>query len=133
VTALLQIHPGTPLYRVLESTASAEVINVPAEKAALRAVLTFRAKDGRFCREFEILSGSRGATGVACRDHGEWHSEVLMSAAAAAPNSNYYTPAGDPDQPEVAQVVDRLMQGDPLSADEEARLLQKRWRAADNP
>ena len=56
-TALMGIGPDTPLHGVLESAPSAEVINVPAEDAAVRAVLTFRTKDGRFCREFEILAG----------------------------------------------------------------------------
>lgn len=133
VTALMQIEPGTPLHRVLESTPSAEVINVPEEHAALRAVLTFHAKDGRYCREFEILAGSKGATGIACRNRDEWHTEVLMSAAAAPTNSNYYTPAGETDEPAIAQVVDRLIQNDPLGAQEEAQLLANGWHAAEHP
>jgi hypothetical protein len=106
------------------------VVNVPAEDAAVRAVLTFRAKDGRFCREFEILAGSGGSTGIACRDNGEWRTEVMLSAAAALPDSNYYTPAGQSDEPAVAEVVERLIQGDPLSAQEEARILASGWRAS---
>jgi hypothetical protein len=133
VTALMDVDPGTPLYGLLESTASAEVINVPGEHAALRAVLTFRAKDGRFCREFEILAGTRGASGVACRDHGEWHAEALMSAAAAPASSNYYTPAGSSDEPAVARVIDRLIQGDPLGLPEEAGLLANGWKTTDTP
>ena len=132
-TTQAQIDRGTPLFSVLESTPSAEVFNVPAEHAALRAVLTFRAKDGRYCREFEILAGSKGSAGVACRDRGEWHTEVLLSASAAPPNSNYYTPAGETDEPAIAQVVDRLMQDDPLGAQEEARILANGWGAAENP
>jgi hypothetical protein len=133
VTALMRIDPDTPLHRVLESTPSAEVINVPAEDAAMRAVLTFRAKDGRFCREFEILASSGGSTGIACRAHGDWRAEVLLSAAAAPPNSNYYTPAAGADEPAVAEVVERLIQGDPFSAEEEARALASGWRAPQNP
>jgi hypothetical protein len=133
VTALMRIDPDAPLYRLLEITPSAEVINLPEEHAALRAILTFRAKDGRFCREFEILAGSRGSTGVACRDKGKWHAEVLMSAAAAPPSDNYYTPAGDSDEPAVADVVNRLIQGDPLGAQEEARVLASGWEAASIP
>jgi hypothetical protein len=133
VTALTRIGPDTPLHGVLESTPSAKVINVPAEDAAVRAVLTFRTKDGRFCREFEILAGSGGSTGIACREHGEWRAEVLMSSAAAPPDSNYYTPAAQSDEPAVAQVVERLIQGDPLSAQEEARVLTSGWRAPQQP
>jgi hypothetical protein len=133
VTALMRIDPDTPLYRLLESTPSAEVINVSEDDAALRAILTFRAKDGRFCREFEILAGARGTTGVACRDDGKWHSEVLMSAAAAPPSSNYYTPAAESDEPAVSDVVDRLIEGDPLGAEDETRILASGWEASKSP
>lgn len=133
VTALMRIDPETPLYRVLEYTPSAAVTNVPAENSAVRAVLTFRAKDGRFCREFEILARSGGSTGIACRERGEWRAEVLLSAAAAPPNSNYYTPAGSADEPAVAEVAERLIQGDPLGAQEEASLLTSGWRPSQSP
>lgn len=133
LTALMRIDADTPLHRVLESTRSAEVINVPAEDAALRAVLTFRAKDGRFCREFEIFAGSQGSTGVACRVHGEWRAEVLVSAATTLPNSNYYTPAGEAETPAVAKVEEQLMAGDPLSAEEEAHLLANGWQTTRSP
>ena len=133
VTALLRVEPDTPLHRVLESTPSAELVNLPADHAALRALLTFRAKDGRFCREFEILAGARGSTGVACRAQGKWHAEVVMSAVAAPPGDDYYTPAGDSDEPAVAAVVDRLIQGDPLGSQEEARVLASGWEASGSP
>jgi hypothetical protein len=133
VTELMQIGPGTALNGVLETAPSAQVINVPAEGAAVRAVLTFRAKDGRYCREFEILAGSGGSTGIACRDDGAWRAEVLLSAAAAPTDSNYYAPAGGSDEPAVAEVAEHLMQGDPLSAQEEAHLLASGWRTPPSP
>lgn len=133
VTGLMQIGPGTALNRVLETARSAEVINVPAEGAAVRAVLTFRAKDGRYCREFEVLAGSGGSTGIACRTDGEWRAEVMLSAAAAPTDSNYYAPAGGSDEPAVAEVAEHLMQGDPLGAQEEARLLASGWRTSPSP
>jgi hypothetical protein len=133
VTGLLRIGPDTKLLSVLETAPSAEVINVPAERAAVRAILTFRAKDGRFCREFEILSRAQGSEGIACRDHGEWRAEVLLGSAAAPPDSNLYTPAGGSDEPAVAEVTERLIHGDPLSKEEEASLLASGWRTSQNP
>jgi hypothetical protein len=133
VTDLMQIGTDTQLHRVLESSPSAEVISVPAEDAAMRAILTFRAKDGRFCREFEIRAGSAGSTGIACREQGQWRAEVLVSAAADPPNSNYYTPAAQSDESPLAQVVDRLIQGDPLSAQEEAHVVASGWEASETP
>jgi hypothetical protein len=133
VTSVMRVDPNTALHGVLESTPSAEVVNVPAEDAAVRAVLTFRSKDGRFCREFEILAGSGGSTGIACRDHGEWRAEVLVSTAAASSDGTSYTPAGQSDERAVAEVAERLIRGDPLSAQEEARVLAGGWRTSQSP
>jgi hypothetical protein len=129
VTTLTRIDPENPLHDVLESTVSAELIEVPEEGAAVRVVLTFQAKDGRFCREFEILAAPEAATGIACREHqGRWNAEVLLKTAAVLPNGNSYTPAGESDEPVVAGVFDRLVKGEPLNAQEEARVLAGRWR-----
>jgi hypothetical protein len=133
VTALMQIEPDSPLHGVLESSPSANALDVPTHDASMRAVLTFRAKDGRFCREFEILASSGGSTGIACRDQGAWRAEVLLSAAPTPTSSTHYTPAGQSDDAAVAQVVERLIEGDPLSAQQEARVLANGWRAADTP
>jgi hypothetical protein len=133
VTALTEIGPENPLHGVLESTASAQLIKVPGEDAAVRAVLTFRAKDGRFCREFEILADSGSSTGIACREEGHWRTEVLASGAAIATGGNNYTPAGGSDEAAVAEVFDGLVQGEPLGIDEETRLLAAGWRTAAPP
>jgi hypothetical protein len=127
VTALAQIDPGNPLHTLLESTPSAQVVEVPEEGATLRAILTFRANDGRFCREFEILASARASTGIACREKGQWHTEVRSSAAAALTSSNYYTPAAGFDDPAIAAMVDKLMQGEPLGVEEEAQVLAAHW------
>jgi hypothetical protein len=129
VTALTRIDPKNPLYGVLESTASSEVIEISEENAAVRVVLTFRAQDGRFCREFEVLASSGGSTGIACREQqGAWRAEVLLKSAAVLSNDNSYTPAGGSDEPVIAEVFERLIKGEPLSAQEEARVLVGRWR-----
>jgi hypothetical protein len=133
VIASMRIGPTTALHRVLESTPSANVINVPAEDAAMRAVLTFRAKDGRFCREFEVIASSGGSKGVACRDQGEWRAEVLVSAAVAPTSSTSYAPAGESDDAAIAEAVGRLIEGDPLSSQQEARVLGSGWRAPYTP
>lgn len=126
-TAVGRIDPGNPLHKLLESTPSAQVVNVTEEEAALRAILTFRATDGRICREFEIIARSGAATGIACREGGHWRAEVLLSSAAAPPSSEYYTPASGAEDAGIAAVADRLMHGDPLGAGEEAQVLNG-WR-----
>jgi hypothetical protein len=128
VTALTEIGPENPLHDVLETTPSAELIKIDGEDAAVRAVLTFRAKDGRFCREFETLADSGSSTGIACRSEGHWRTEVLASGAAIPTDGNSYTPAGAADEAAVAEVFEGLIQGDPLSIEEETRVLAAGWR-----
>jgi hypothetical protein len=133
-TAVGPIDPGNPLHGLLESTPSAQIVNVTEHDAALRAILTFRAKDGRICREFEIVARSGASTGVACRGDGHWRTEVLLSTAAAPPSSQYYTPAAGSEDAGIDAVVDRLIQGDPLSVEEEAQVLNSaRIRAPEIP
>ncbi len=133
VTALTEIGPENPLHGVLERTASAQLVKIPGEDAAVRAVLTFRAKDGRYCREFEILADSGSSTGIACRQQGHWRTEVLASGAAIATDGNSYTTAGASDEAAVAEVFDGLAQGEPLSIEEETRVLAAGWRTAAAP
>ena len=57
----------------------------------------------------------------------------MLSTAAAPPDSNYYTPAGQSDEPAVAEVVERLIEGDPLSAQEEQRVLASGWQVSQPP
>jgi hypothetical protein len=127
VTALTEIRPENPLHGVLESTASAQLVKIPGEDAAVRTVLTFQAKDGRYCREFEILSDSGSSTGIACREQGHWSTEVLASGVAVPADGNFYTPAGGSDEAAVAEVFEGLVQGEPLGVEEETRLLAAGW------
>lgn len=127
ITTLTQIPPGNPLHTLLESTPSAQMIEVPEEGASLRAVLTFQANDGRFCREFEIFARSGASTGIACRENGRWRTEILMSTNATPPSTDDYTPAAGSDDPALAAVVEKLMQEDPFSAEEEAQVLGSGW------
>jgi hypothetical protein len=127
VTALTQIDSGGALHTLLEDTPSGHALAVPDEEATLRAILTFRADDGRFCREFEILANASSSAGVACRENGQWHTEVWLRTAAAEPSSQHYTPASGGEDPAVAIVVERLTQQDPFGAAEEARLLAANW------
>lgn len=132
-TALLQIDPGTSLYRALQSTPSGQLVNESGNDAAARAVLTFLAKDGRFCREFEVLADAESTAGIACRDQEGWRAEVMLSSQVAAPDLTHYTPASASDEPALAEVADRLMQGDALSIEEEARILASGWKASSSP
>jgi hypothetical protein len=132
-TALARIDPASALHKLLESTPSAQVLEVPEDGATLRAVLSFRADDGRFCREFEIFAGVDSSSGIACREKGRWHIEVLRSVSVDRPSSNNYTPAAGSDDPALAVVAEKLTHEDPLGAEEEAQVLNAHWGRPEAP
>jgi hypothetical protein len=84
-----------------------------------RAIASFRAKDGRLCREFEKDSGSNLAVvGVACNKSGAWSVETIV---ASGQTDEGYAPASS------LEAIDAYMSaigaGEPLPpADEKAAL-----------
>lgn len=120
------IDPGNPLFDLLESTPSGQTVAASAA-GMFTPVLSFQAKDGRFCREFETGAKEAMAVGVACRKNGGWKLEILLAAADRAPNGAGYAQASGYN----AQALEAAMQGlgaaDPLSAVAEAKLIAKGW------
>jgi hypothetical protein len=90
----------------------------------LRIVLTFRAKDGRFCRQF--WAAAAGLAGVACRDDNGWRIEEL--SAEADPAGGDRAPAGT-DSP-VERAVTLIGVDQSLDLTQEARLIASGWRAS---
>jgi hypothetical protein len=119
--------PGQPVFATLESTPSgARVMD-----GAVRPVLTFRAADGRYCREFEMARNGAGAVGVACRSAGGWELEALLRAdVGASDTAGGYAPASGHAAAALDAVLDRLGAGTALGADEEDRARAAGWRAA---
>jgi hypothetical protein len=93
----------------------------------LRIVLTFRAKDGRFCRQF--WAAAAGLAGVACRDDKGWRIEEL--SAEADPAGGDRAPAGT-DSP-VERAVTLIGVDQPLDLTQEARLIASGWRVPGAP
>ncbi len=93
--------------------------------AAFRPVLSFRATDGSFCREFEAGSALRSVHGVACRDAGQWTVRAMISGAALdiADGSGFQT-ASAADAALIADFIDGVIEGDPFDLDDEAAALE---------
>lgn len=53
--------------------------------AATRILISFRGRDGRYCRGFE----SGATAGIACRDDGRWLIERSQSAGPETPSGGY--------------------------------------------
>ena len=121
------------LHAALESVPSIamkEITSDPASKFV--PTLTFKSKDGGYCRQFAIVGTSvQYETGVACRQtDGNWSIEAMVSAVRRAKEqSQAYRAAGLVAPPEIEAKVDELIQGTAL-VDEEPGLLENKWRAA---
>ena len=89
--------------------------------AATRIGLTFRNRDGALCRSFGGASG----VGLACRDGGAWRIEGLFPAAPAAAGDYRMAASADP---RLTDMIDAVIDGDPLDASAERAAHAKSWR-----
>jgi hypothetical protein len=90
---------------------------------SIRVGLSFRAKDGRYCRTFERGGTASALAGVACRDTDGW---AVAALAATPPENSAYRMAGAmPDT--VRSVVAQMIAGDPLDASAEKHARDAGW------
>ena len=92
----------------------------------LRAVLTFPAADGNWCREFMLASNENHWRGVACRENNTWVTQVIGREVFLDRESGY-RPAGAQDNDHVARFIDSTATDVALSASTERRLIQTNW------
>jgi hypothetical protein len=88
--------------------------------------LSFKAADGRLCRQFRLGAEAGGAEAVACRSGEAWRIEGWAPAAARADG---YQAAAGPDETPVAAIVDRLGVEETLDAAAEAHAITGGWKA----
>jgi negative regulator of sigma E activity len=128
LVAITQLQPGAWAEKGIE-TALNEAPSGTAVRLAsgetLKPRLSFAAKDGRFCREFDLS----GQTGIACRKADGWTIEAKVKSdapAAAGAEQGFATASGagsalDP-------VYDRLGAGEPLDPAREKALIKSGWK-----
>ncbi|WP_116365821.1 anti-sigma factor family protein [Parahaliea mediterranea] len=120
---------GPLLAQALETTpSSADEWLTLADGRSLRPVLSFAGDDGRWCREYQLQDGGQQWRGVACRGDSGWQTEVQVGEPADLDNSGDYLPAGADDVDAISDFIHRHAAGIPLSAAEEARLIDQHWR-----
>jgi hypothetical protein len=107
----------------LERTASGK----EAALASVRPMLSFNSKEEGWCRQFEMRSaGKQVSYGVACRDRaGDWR--VIASTAPSAA-ARGYVPAGADRRKAIDDLVTSMIVGEPLSAEDEAAAIGKKWQ-----
>jgi hypothetical protein len=95
-----------------------------ADDGPVRVGISFRSKDGHWCRTFQ--STPDRLAGLACRDADGWQAKAL---AAWSPNTQPdYRTAGSETPPAVLATVDELMAGPPLDAAGERQARDSHWR-----
>ena len=91
------------------------------ERDGVRLGLSFKDKDGRYCRSFTTEAQS----GLACRSGESWLVEGLVRSGAS--QGEYRMAAGQ--DPALAAIIDTRIAGEPLDAQAEARQVKRVWRA----
>jgi hypothetical protein len=110
----------------LDSALSNQLAGDPSTQSAVQIGVSFRSKGGRYCRTFQLREQANLA-GLACRQQSQWQLEVLDNGSAAHEGHPEYQPAASALPPEVVQAVDRVIDGEPLDAEGEARAKQRGW------
>ena len=120
--------PDGPLHLALETLPSGSL-----SAAGVQPMLTFVDRDGRACREFEVIGElpDELELGIACRQPtGVWHVEIVVAApiADATPVGEGFAPAsGGPAETTLEAMLDALGAGPTLAAEQEATLLDNAW------
>jgi hypothetical protein len=106
----------------LDATLTSELASTPGN-AGVRIGITFRNRDGDYCRSFH-LPREAPVAGLACRSGENWKLEVLAAAAGAA---GELRPAAAMPLA-VMHAVDASIDGEPLDAAAEAAARDAGWR-----
>lgn len=93
----------------------------PADGIA--AGLSFRARDGAYCRTFTLAADA--LAGLACRADDGWQ---VVALAASAPSTGDLRQASSSLPPAVLAAVDAHLAGEPLDAAGERRARESGWR-----
>lgn len=121
------INSSNPLYSALEEMPSHSSF-ATEHGDIIVPLLTFRANDGRYCREFEINAERTVSIGVACRLNEAWQLEVLLAGDGRPSGVSDYQPASGYSEAALNAVLDSLWQGDAYDLNEEKRLIRQQWK-----
>ena len=110
---------------MLAEALSDQLASAQKDDAPVRIGITFKSKDGEYCRTF-TLRDSTTLAGLACREHDDWRVEVLAQAAANA-SGNQYRQARSEAPSSVMQAVQDMIAGEPLDARAENAAREKSW------
>jgi hypothetical protein len=109
----------------LEQALNAQLAADQAPAGAVQMGVSFRSRQGSFCRTFR-LRDTADAAGLACRESGGWTVQVLVHDAPAAAQGEYRQAASAlPDT--VLRAVEDSIAGEPLDSADEAAARAGGW------
>lgn len=111
---------------VLAHALTAQLASAQTDQNPVQIGVSFKSKAGDYCRTFTVHESTTLA-GLACRQHDDWHVQVLAQTTPAAQGGGAYRQAGSEIPKSVLQSVDDTIAGDPLDAHAEAAARDKNW------
>ncbi len=117
--------PGAQFAQAMETLPSGQVAQL-AKGETVEPLLTFKAGDGRLCREFS-RSGPQAATGIACRSNAGWAVVANVKGTTALGNSGQIETATGADDSALAGAYQSLKASDPLDSEAEKALIAIGW------
>ncbi len=128
---------STELSSGLENTISGRSFSIDSQDIVITPVTTFVAKNGYYCRQYEIAGkdidtkNMAPAIGVACRaESGEWITRAVVMPPAPAlsppPGERGFVPAGADNL--IGRITSELMAAPPLSITKEKEIIYSEWR-----
>jgi anti-sigma factor RsiW len=130
---MLQTGPSTSedaqFAQAMESLPSGQIAKLAAGET-VQPLLTFKAGDGRYCRDFS-RSGAQPVSGIACRGGNGWSVEAKAKGATTLGNSGQIETAAGADESALTDAYARLDASDPLDGEAEKALIAKGWSSAE--
>lgn len=121
-----EIGPAHPLYGILQTAASGERQALDGGNAA-SVLLSFRSRDNAFCRELAVYAQTQASRGVYCRSDEEEGTWRIYALASTEPSTPGYAAAAGEAPAVIEQSIDRLIAGQPLGPEAEARAIENGW------
>jgi anti-sigma factor RsiW len=112
----------------LDRALSTQLVKDQDAQSAVQIGVSFRSKDGNYCRTFQLREGNHLA-GLACRQQDNWRLDVLAQSEATTAGHPEFRPAASSLPPAISQAVDQAIAGEPLDAAAEAQARTNQWRS----
>ena len=110
----------------LAQALSDQLASKPDTGAAVRIGVSFRDKQGDYCRTF-VLHDASALAGLACHGGDGWHVDVLARGERGPDAAAQYRPAAASMPKPVLQSVEDRIAGEPLDAQGEAAAQARGW------